>query len=204
MGKFGDYFSRRGSGDDLRDERGGSDYEYYEDTHDERSGDYSSTLRDSYRSADEERGRYTSTDYRRGDDRDFPSRTPSITDGFIPYHTRDNEQAVAPSYGSPSVETTPQGRVDSRIDGAQKLGGGQFMVYSPKNVGDVEVLIDFLRTRESAIITLEGVQSDDAQRILDFVSGAIYALNGNIHRISGNIFLLSPEGVGVSDGRGKQ
>ncbi len=200
MGKFGDYFSRRGSGEDLRDERGGSDYEYYEDTHDERSGDYSSTLRDSYRVTEEDRGRYASADYRRDGDCDFSSRTSSITDGFIPYHTRESEVASAPTYSSPSVETAPQGRIES----AQKLGGGQFMVYSPKNVGDVEVLIDFLRTRESAIITLEGVQSDDAQRILDFVSGAIYALNGNIHRISGNIFLLSPEGVGVSDGRGRQ
>lgn len=72
------------------------------------------------------------------------------------------------------------------------------VVYAPRSPEDVQNLIDFLRRREPAIINLDNAETADAQRILDFVSGAIYALNGSVHRIASNIFLLSPEGVEIT------
>ncbi len=73
------------------------------------------------------------------------------------------------------------------------------MVYEPKTTDDVQTLIDFLKTRESAIVKLDDTDDAVSQRFLDFVSGAVYALNGNVHHISGNIFLLSPEGAKVTN-----
>lgn len=72
------------------------------------------------------------------------------------------------------------------------------LVYEPSSYDDVEKLIDYLKSKQPAIINLDGASPDTAQRVLDFMSGAIYALNGSVVRISGNIFLLSPEGVGIS------
>ena len=73
------------------------------------------------------------------------------------------------------------------------------VVYQPRSPEDVQTLIDFLKRREPAIINLDGVSEQPvAQRILYFTSGAIYALNGSVHRISSNIFLLSPEGVEIT------
>ncbi len=80
--------------------------------------------------------------------------------------------------------------------------GGKYqncMVYEPKTADDVQILIDFLKTKESAIINLDNVDDEISQRVLDFVSGAVYALNGSVHRVSGNIFLLLPEGVGITN-----
>ena len=51
---------------------------------------------------------------------------------------------------------------------------------------------------DRTMINLDGTDASTAQRILDFTSGAMYALGGSVLRISGNIFLLSPEGVGVT------
>lgn len=73
------------------------------------------------------------------------------------------------------------------------------VVYSPATPEDVQTLIDYLKRREPAVVNLDNVgDTGIAQRILDFVSGAIYALNGSVHRISSNIFLLSPEGVEIT------
>ena len=72
------------------------------------------------------------------------------------------------------------------------------LVYEPKKCSDVQTLIDYLKRKEPAIINLDGTDPSTAQRILDFAAGAMYALNGSVLRISGNIFLLSPEGVGVT------
>ena len=74
------------------------------------------------------------------------------------------------------------------------------VVYEPQTPEDVQFLIDYLKQREPAVVNLNNIEPAAAQRILDFVSGAIYALSGSVHRIerSGNIFLLSPEGVGIT------
>ena len=71
-------------------------------------------------------------------------------------------------------------------------------VYEPRTPEDVQALIDFLKQHEPAVVNLDNVEPMAAQRILDFVSGATYALSGSVHRIAGNIFLLSPEGVGIT------
>jgi len=72
------------------------------------------------------------------------------------------------------------------------------IVYQPQTAEDVQTLIDFLKRKEPAIVNLDGATEAFAQRILDFVSGAVYALSGSVHRISGNIFLLTPEGVEIN------
>ena len=86
-------------------------------------------------------------------------------------------------------------------DSSQKIVPREYqnvLVYEPTNYNDVQTLIDYLNRKEPAIINLDGVDAAVAQRVLDFTSGAMYALNGSVLRISGNIFLLSPEGVGVT------
>ncbi len=73
------------------------------------------------------------------------------------------------------------------------------MLYSPRTANDVERLIDYLRRREPAIVDLDPIsESPDAQRVLDFTSGAVYALNGRIIEIKSNTFLIVPEGIDVA------
>jgi cell division inhibitor SepF len=72
------------------------------------------------------------------------------------------------------------------------------VIHSPATPDEVESLIDYLRRREPAIVNLDKPPVEIAQRILDMLSGAIYALNGSMHRIQDNIFLLTPEGVEIA------
>ena len=107
--------------------------------------------------------------------------------------------------GRLSEYAKPSARFNRREQPSTLGGGmGNIMMYEPKNADDVQIVIDFLKTRESAIVNLDDVDPEVSQRILDFVSGAVYALNGRVNRIKGNIFLLSPEGVGISGGYDKQ
>ena len=73
------------------------------------------------------------------------------------------------------------------------------VLYSPRNAADVERLIDYLRRKEPAIVDLDPISdSPDAQRVLDFTSGAVYALGGRILNIKSNTFLIVPEGIDVA------
>lgn len=68
------------------------------------------------------------------------------------------------------------------------------IIYEPKSHEDIQKIIDNLRKGQSAHINLAGISKNDCNRILDFLSGAIYGLNGSIYRISTDQFLISPEG----------
>ena len=68
------------------------------------------------------------------------------------------------------------------------------IMYEPKNYGDIQKVVDYLKQGQSIMINLEGIADNDRGRILDFLSGAIYGLNGSIHRWHGDLFLLAPEG----------
>ncbi|MDR3318321.1 MAG: cell division protein SepF [Clostridiales bacterium] len=78
--------------------------------------------------------------------------------------------------------------------------GSGVIIYEPRTPEDVEALIDRLKLSESAIVNLEKPPVEIAQRILDFLGGAVYAIGGSMSPIQkgANIFLLTPPGVAIS------
>jgi len=75
--------------------------------------------------------------------------------------------------------------------------GGKMIVMSPKNFDDIQALINNLASGQSVIFKLDGVNKDTAQRMLDFMSGAAYALGGSMQRIENSMFLVTAKGVGI-------
>lgn len=82
--------------------------------------------------------------------------------------------------------------------GVGREGSGGTVIYSPSTYEDVQMLIDHLKLREQVIVDFSAVNQTSVYRILDFMSGAIYALNGSIRQISKNIFLFAPSGVTIT------
>lgn len=71
------------------------------------------------------------------------------------------------------------------------------VISYPKTYGEIRVLIDSLKHRQPIIADLAKINDESAQRLLDFMSGAVYALSGSMHRVTGTIFLLTPEGMSI-------
>ena len=68
----------------------------------------------------------------------------------------------------------------------------KMIVYHPISYEDTQNIIDNLKSRKPVIVNMEELEIDCAQRILDFMAGAIYALNGTIYKISRGIFVVAP------------
>jgi len=71
-------------------------------------------------------------------------------------------------------------------------------VSKPKSFSECQDISDILVGGTAVVINLEGFDDDIAQRIMDFVSGTVYAINGTLNTIATRIYLVSPESVSIS------
>ena len=72
------------------------------------------------------------------------------------------------------------------------------VIFTPKSYDDVGRLIDHLKRGEQLIVDFSTTNQGVVARILDFMSGAIYALGGSVKKITQDIFLFAPGFVTVS------
>lgn len=76
--------------------------------------------------------------------------------------------------------------------------GFEVCIMKPAAFEDSQDICDMLLTGRAAVVNLEGFDSEEAQRIMDFISGCVYAINGKLHQISKYIFIFSPDTVDIS------
>lgn len=77
-------------------------------------------------------------------------------------------------------------------------GPMRVVIITPRHFNDVQSVADHLKSRRPVIVNLESSDRDLSQRILNFLSGTIYALNGEMHRVGSNVVFFAPGGVEVS------
>ena len=68
----------------------------------------------------------------------------------------------------------------------------RMVISQPTTFEQSEEICEFLKQRRSVIVNLEYVNKDVARRIVDFISGGVFALNGHIQKVSNSIFLIAP------------
>lgn len=73
----------------------------------------------------------------------------------------------------------------------------KMVVIEPQGFDESPKLVDSLKAKKPVIINLENLETDVARKIFDFLSGATYALNGNVQKVANNIFVFAPENVSV-------
>ncbi len=71
------------------------------------------------------------------------------------------------------------------------------VVIKPADFDEAKEIADHLKERKPVVVNLELLEKDVAHKIFDFLSGAIYVLDGGIQRISANIYLIAPYNVTI-------
>ena len=80
----------------------------------------------------------------------------------------------------------------------------KLVVTEPKSFDECPKLVDSLKSRKPVIIKLEKLENEKARKIFDFLSGATYALNGNVQKVANNIFVFAPDNVDVLASSGSE
>lgn len=96
----------------------------------------------------------------------------------------------------PKEDTSAQEFVDPQAR-RPKVAVMNLHIVEPDSFDQVRQAADLLREKKAIIINLEEVEYEDARKIIDFMSGNIYALGGTVHKISAGIILFAPDTLGV-------
>jgi cell division inhibitor SepF len=72
------------------------------------------------------------------------------------------------------------------------------MVVEPLSFDDAQHIAEYLKNRKPVVVNFENCVDDLSKRMIDFISGTTYALNGSIQKIGNHIFLCAPNNVDVS------
>ena len=86
----------------------------------------------------------------------------------------------------------PVSNKKNKVVGMPGVQQVKVIISQPSTFEQSEEICEHLKEKKSIIVNLEYVNKDVARRIIDFISGAVYALDGNIQKISNSIFLVAP------------
>lgn len=79
------------------------------------------------------------------------------------------------------------------------VSSSKMVITQPNCYEDVQEIGEYLKTKKAVIINLESVSKEDARRILDFMSGATFVVEGTIQKVSNLIYLMTPRNVEIQN-----
>lgn len=135
----------------------------------------------------------------------------SVVNKFLNYLGLQEEEADGPAdrdrermgvEDEPEVETSPfEARKQSsknNIVSIHSQKNVRVVLAEPRTYDEAQEIADHLKSRRSVIVNLQRVRREQACRIVDFLSGTVYALGGHISKVGPNIFLCTPDSVEIT------
>ena len=77
------------------------------------------------------------------------------------------------------------------------IGSNKMILFEPRAYSESSQITDYLKKRNTVVVNLKRVTPDVAKRIVDFLQGSLYAMNGSLQKLGGGIFLCAPNNVNV-------
>lgn len=113
----------------------------------------------------------------------------------------DNEEEVTPEEEFYSVS-----KEEYHVENG--MANSKMMLLEPRAYSESQQIADYLKNRNSVVVNLKRVTSDQAKRLIDFLTGTIYAIGGDLQKLGNGIYLCTPNNINVqgkmSDGEEKE
>jgi cell division inhibitor SepF len=120
---------------------------------------------------------------------------------FLDDEYADNEEGpFEEEYDEPIKKQKPSQSVQKQnIVSLQSIQqSSKVVLVEPRVYAEAQDISDQLKNRKAVVVNLQRIERDQARRIVDFLSGSVYALGGEIQKVGTDIFLCTPDNVEVS------
>ena len=105
---------------------------------------------------------------------------------------------IIPSYSSRASRSSSASSANSKIVNIHTNVQMQVVITYPQSVDESGIICDYIKSNKTVVVNLEGIDHTVAQRIVDFLGGVTYALDGDVQCISNKIFIVAPKNVDIS------
>ena len=116
----------------------------------------------------------------------------------------DEPAAPAPAASTASASATKRGSTYRAVSGSKVVQmptpSGEvedIRIVRPSNIEEAQQVCTLLMETHPVVVNLEGIDVQEAQRIMDFVSGCVYAVSGNMCQVSRYIFVFAPKDIDI-------
>ena len=103
---------------------------------------------------------------------------------------------IAEDYDAVEVDTVP--KTSEAVKSLNMNKDSHLVLFEPRSFGETQDIANYLKTKKATVVNLHRLQKDQAKRVVDFLSGVIYAIEGDIQRIGPKIFLCTPRNISVA------
>lgn len=93
-----------------------------------------------------------------------------------------------------TVNSSPK---SSKIVNIHTASNMKLVIHEPLNYEDAPVIVDDLKSRKTVVVNLEQLDAGIKRKIFDFINGGLYSLEGNIQKVTTDIFILAPKNVDI-------
>lgn len=100
-------------------------------------------------------------------------------------------------YEEPVVEAPKAKKVGSNVVSLHTNASMKIVVHEPLNYEEAPKIVDDLRANKTAVVNLEGLDLELKKKIFNFLNGSIYAIDGNVQKVTKDIFVMSPSNVEI-------
>lgn len=125
----------------------------------------------------------------------------SFKDKFKNFFNTDEEYEYVEGYDE---ELEPE-QAESKKDSSKVVNlsaiqqpNAKVMLCEPKSYNEVQEIADYLLSKRSVVINLQRLDTVQAKRIVDFLSGTVYAIQGEIQKLGVATFLCTPDNIEVT------
>lgn len=126
----------------------------------------------------------------------------SIKSKIKNYFTMDDEyeyEYVEEEKGEPENRLSQKKTGQNVVNlSSMQQPSSKVVLCEPRNYNEAQEIADNIVNRRAVVINLQRVDNNQAKRIVDFLSGTVYAVNGDIQKLGAETFLCTPDNVDVS------
>lgn len=108
------------------------------------------------------------------------------------------ESTVAEEPKTNIFEKAKSNRTTEVVNKLNANKNNELVLFEPRSYSETQDIAAYLKAGKAAVVNLHRLQKEQSKRVIDFLSGVIYAIDGDIQQIGPKIFLCTPKGIGVS------
>lgn len=114
------------------------------------------------------------------------------------YEEAEIDKEEEPAKATSMFEKAKSTKTSDAVKALSANKDSHLVLFEPRAYSETQEIAIYLKQKRAAVVNLHRLQKEQSKRVIDFLSGVIFAIEGDIQQIGPKIFLCTPKNIGVT------